>query len=210
MIKNIIFDFGGVIYDIDHTKTKDAFVKLGLKDFDTLYGHAIQSKLFEDFEIGKISPDNFREEIRSYISSNISDNQIDEAWNALLLGFNLKRLDLLEKVNEQYRIFLLSNTNQIHFLKYMDELNHMNRLESFKKLFEKLFFSHQIGMRKPDHKIFYYALSESHIKPEETVFIDDYDLNIIAANKCGLKGIHLKPNQNISDLFDQNGFLIAF
>lgn len=210
MIKNIIFDFGGVIYDIDHTKTKEAFVKLGLKDFDTLYGHTVQTKLFEDFEIGKISPDDFRVAIRNYLPVNTSDYQIYKAWNALLLGFDLKRLDLLEKVNKQYRIFLLSNTNQIHFQKYMEELNQMNRMESFKKLFEKLFFSHQIGMRKPDPKIFNYVLFESRIKPEETVFIDDYDLNILAANNCGLKGIHLKPNQNISDLFDPTGFLRGF
>lgn len=210
MIKNIIFDFGGVIYDINHNKTKEAFVDLGIKNFDLLYGHTIQTSLFEDFEIGKLSPGKFRKSIRLHLPVLISDNEIDTAWNALLVGFNLARLDLLALVKKHYRIFLLSNTNQIHFEQYMGELKRINRLEDFNNLFDKLYFSHQIGMRKPDRKIFEYVLNESRLKPEETVFIDDYKLNITTGKHCGIHSILLEPGKDLMDLFDAKGNLNGF
>lgn len=210
MIKNIIFDFGGVIYDIDHEKTKNAFVNLGISNFDELYGHTIQTGLFEDFEIGLISPSEFRESIRKHIPNSTSDEEIDIAWNALLTGFKFERFDMLEKTRQHYRLFLLSNTNQIHYQQFIAELKQQNRYDLFNQLFEKLYFSHQIGIRKPDAKIFNYVLSDNQIIPEETVFIDDYDLNISAAKNIGLKGVSLKPNQDVCDLFTIDGRLIDY
>ena len=207
MIKNIIFDFGGVIYDIEHEKTKDAFSRLGIKDFEELYGHAVQTKLFEDFELGKISPAIFRRAIKKHLPNNISDKEINAAWNALLIGFKTERLELLEKLGKHYRNFLLSNTNQIHYQYYMGELKTQNRLKKFNGFFEKLYFSHHIGMRKPDAEIFEYVLFDNQIMAEETVFIDDYDLNISAANSVGLNSILLEPKQEICDLFTSEGHL---
>lgn len=207
MIKNIIFDFGGVIYDIEHQKTKDAFADLGINNFEDLYGHAIQTKLFEDFEMGLISPSDFRAAIRKHLPDNTSDFQIDNAWNALLIGFKPARLELLEKIKKNYRIFLLSNTNQIHYRQYMTELNKQKLHEKFIGLFEKLYFSHQIGMRKPETTIFNFVVQDKQIRPEDTVFIDDYDLNISAANAIGLKGLLLKPGQDLIDLFSEQGQL---
>lgn len=207
MIQNIIFDFGGVIYDIDHEKTKAAFANLGIKNFDLLYGHAIQTRLFEDLEIGKTSPSTFREAIRKHLPKNTLDQEIDSAWNALLIGFKPKRLELLEKIGKQYRIFLLSNTNQIHYQQYMGELRKQNSYEKFTSVFEKLYFSHQIGMRKPDPKIFKYVIRENHIQAHKTIFIDDYDVNVSAANSLGLQGLLLKHGQDVSDLFTTDGRL---
>lgn len=207
MIENIIFDFGGVIYDIDHEKTKKAFSNLGIKNFEELYGHTIQTRLFEDFEIGEISPKIFRDTIRKYLPKNTSDQEIDAAWNALLIGFKPERLALLEKIGKQYRIFLLSNTNQIHYQYYMGELKTLDYHKKFTAFFEKLYFSHQIGMRKPDAKIFDYVIQDSQIKTEETIFIDDYDLNISAANRAGLNSILLESKQEICDLFTFEGHL---
>ena len=208
MIKNIIFDFGGVIYDIDHNRSKEAFANLGLTNFAELYGHAVQTHLFEDFETGLVSPSVFRAEIQKHIPAKTSDQKIDAAWNALLIGFKSERLDLLEKAAKHYRLFLLSNTNQIHYQQYMAELKEQNRLEKFIGLFERLYFSHQIGLRKPDAKIFNYVLMENSLNPKETVFIDDYDLNIFAAEKAGLQGLLLKPEQDVCSLFTSKGQLI--
>jgi len=208
MVKNIIFDFGGVIYNIDHLKTKEAFLKLGIKDFDELYGHAVQTQLFEDFEIGKISPVVFRNTIREHLPENTSDKKIDQAWNALLVGFVTERLELLEKVGKHYCTFLLSNTNQIHYQQYMRELKMQNRFRNFLAAFDKLYFSHQVGMRKPDERIFNFLIQDNLIKAEETVFIDDYDINISAANSVGLRGLWLKPGQDLFDIFTQDGYLI--
>ncbi len=209
MIKNIIFDFGGVLYDIDHHKTRDAFKELGINDFNTLYGHAIQTRIFEDMEIGLVSPSDFRAEIRKYLPKETTDQQIDVAWNALLIGFKPERIEFLEKVGKNYRLFLLSNTSQIHYQYYMDELKAINLYEKFNRLFEKLYFSHLIGMRKPDEKIFEFVTEDCLIKPEETAFIDDYDLNINAANAFGINGLFLKPGQDVSDLFSETFLLKA-
>lgn len=207
MVKNIIFDFGGVIYDIDHLKTKEAFDVLGLTNFEELYGHAVQTRLFEEFEIGKISPADFRETIRKYIPLSTTDIAIDTAWNALLIGFDLQRLELLYKIKKHYRLFLLSNTNQIHYQHYMAQLEELKQKHSFLNSFEKLYFSHQIGMRKPDLIIFNCVLAENSLLPAETIFIDDYDANIKEANTVGLKGLHLEPGKDLHDLFTTDGQL---
>lgn len=207
MIKNIIFDFGGVIYDIDHEKAKNAFIQLGITNFDELYGHSIQTRLFEDFETGKISPLLFREELSKQLPNKNTPKEIDAAWNALLIGFKPKRFELLKKTKQHYRLFLLSNTNQIHYQHYMAELKIQNRSKLFKDLFEKLYFSHHIGLRKPDHKIFNYVLHDNQIQAEETVFIDDYEVNISAAKKLGLNGLLLEPGLDVRDLFTSNGYL---
>ncbi|MDA3906483.1 MAG: HAD family phosphatase [Bacteroidales bacterium] len=207
MIKNIIFDFGGVIYDISHEKTKDAFEALGINNFEELYGHAIQTHLFENFEMGLISPSEFRTALRDYLNENILDKSIDDAWNALLIGFKQERLELLLKVKKNYRIFLLSNTNHIHYSKYIAELKMQSRYELFTDLFEKLYFSHQLGMRKPDAKIFNFVLQDNLINPEETVFIDDYELNISAARNLGIKGLLLEPLKDVCDLFTIDGHI---
>lgn len=209
-IKNIIFDFGGVIYDIDHSKSKEAFIRLGIPDFDKLYSHAVQTKLFEDFEMGKITPNDFRRTIAQQLPNKIADQEIDAAWNALLIGFRTERFDLLHEVKKHYRLYLLSNTNQIHYKSYMNELIVQNQYAMFHKLFERLYFSHQMGLRKPDAKIFDFVLHDSQLKAEETVFIDDYDLNIAAAKQYGLHSLLLKPGQTILDLFSRDGVLSGF
>lgn len=209
-IKNIIIDFGGVIYDIDHEKSKEVFIRLGISNFDKLYGHTIQTALFEDFEIGKISPNSFRNTLGQEFPNRITHDEIDAAWNALLIGFKFERLELLEKVKRHYRLFLLSNTNQIHYKYYMNELKSQNRFSLFHSLFEKLYFSHQVGLRKPDAKIFNFVLQDNQLKAEETAFIDDFDVNIAAAKQCGLQSILLKPKQSILDLFTSDGILEAF
>ncbi|MBN1650780.1 MAG: HAD family phosphatase [Bacteroidales bacterium] len=209
-IKNIIFDFGGVIYDIDHQRSKDAFIRLGLNDFDKLYAHTVQTKLFEDFETGKITPNAFRSSIAGQVSEKLSYAEIDAAWNALLLGFKKERLDLLLEIKKHYRLYLLSNTNQIHYKSYMNELKMQNRYELFHKLFERLYFSHQVGLRKPDAKIFEFVLHDSQLRAEETLFIDDFDVNIAAAKQCGLQSLYLKPGQTLLDLFSTDGILSRF
>jgi len=207
MIKNIIFDFGGVIYDIDHQKTRKAFEGLGLPDFEKLYGHVVQTRLFEDLEVGAISADNFRSAIRVYLPKNITNVQIDKAWNELLLGFNLDRFTLLNKVKNNYRLFLLSNTNEIHYHQYINELRSINQLDEFTGFFEKLYFSHQIKMRKPNAEIFQFVLSENSLDPKETAFIDDFKLNITAAEMQGIHGIFLEPGNDITSLFNSEGKL---
>jgi len=205
MLKNIIFDFGGVIYDIDHNISKKAFQKLGLNSFDTLYGHQEQQQLFEQMERGELTDNEFRSAIRKIIPNNVSDIEIDDAWCALLIGFDKKKIDLLEALRHNYHLFLLSNTNNIHAKRFIPELD---AYKNFRALFNDVWLSHEIGKRKPE-KEFYLDLLEKHgMKTEETLFIDDLYANIEAAKNLGIQTYYLNNQQSILDLFNKDDIFI--
>lgn len=197
MIKNIIYDFGGVIYDIDHNLSKIAFRKLGVENFDQLYGHQIQSNLFEKMERGELDLDVFRNELRKVISKKVSDLQLDNAWCGLLLGFDTAKLDLLKSIKKNYRLFLLSNSNEIHYLRFIQELNEYT---DFRSLFEDVWYSHEKGMRKPEPEFYLGLLKENALEASESLFVDDLDVNIRAAQKQGIK-THYIQEDTILDMF---------
>jgi putative hydrolase of the HAD superfamily len=194
-VKNIIFDLGGVIIDIDYNLAATAFKKLGIVDFDSFYSKAKQSSLFDEFEKGLISNAEFRTALRQYLPPAISDQQIDDAWNAMLIGIPSHRVDFLKEVAKHYRIFLLSNTNRIHieaFTQYNDEKFGKGYFES---IFEYCYFSSDIAMRKPDAEIFEFVLSENGLRKEETIFIDDSIQHIQGALNTGLHAELLKVEE---------------
>lgn len=209
-IKNIIFDFGGVIYDIDFHAAAEAFRKTGVEDFESLYSQFSQDNLFDLLETGKIPPETFRDEFRRRTALNISDKQIDDAWNALLIGFVEKRIQLLKKIAKQYNIFLLSNSNIIHYWKYRADFEELTGMKTFDRLFEKAYFSHNIGMRKPNREIFDFVLQEQKLDAEETLFIDDTSMHTKAAQSAGIHSrfLQLQLGEDLCDLFDKEGVLI--
>ncbi|NPD46964.1 MULTISPECIES: HAD family phosphatase [unclassified Lentimicrobium] len=206
MIKNIIFDFGGVIYDINHNLSKIAFEKLGVENFDELYGHQIQAKTFEKMERGELELDVFRDELRKVIPKNVSDQQIDDAWCGLLLGFDTKKLDLLKSIGRNYRIFLLSNSNEIHYMRFIEELN---EYFNFRSLFEDVWFSHEKGMRKPEPEFYMGLLINNDLKASESLFVDDLETNIFAAKNIGIK-THYIQNDSILDMFEDGKLKVNY
>jgi putative hydrolase of the HAD superfamily len=198
MIKNIIFDFGGVIYEIDHGLSKKAFEDLGVKDFEQLYGHQVQTGLFEQLERGEISEQDFRKAIAKFLKKGSTAEQIDRAWCALLVGFDTKTIDLLLDIRQNYRIFLLSNTNIIHARRFIAEIN---KYSDFRSLFDDVWLSHEKQMRKPE-KDFYLGLINKHdMELEKTLFIDDLDINIEAAKNLGIETYYLSNGQSVINLF---------
>lgn len=206
-IKNIIFDLGGVIYNIDYQLSIDSFVKLGITDFRVKYSQATQSDLFDLLETGRITPKQFYEGIRKESGLDLTEEQIDKAWNAMLLGLPPHRIPLLRKISGNYRIFLLSNTNAIHIPVFNAEVNRQFGENVFHSLFEKIYFSYMVNMRKPDSEIFEFVLNENRLRPEETFFIDDSKQHIEGAQKTGINTLWLKPGLQIEHVFDTNGFL---
>ena len=197
MIKNIIFDFGGVIYDIDHSLSKLAFEKLGVKNFDALYGHQVQTKVFEKMERGELDLELFRNELRKVILRKVSDQQLDDAWCGLLLGFDIRKIELLKNIRKNYRLFLLSNSNEIHYNRFIEELN---EYYDFRSLFEDVWFSHEKGMRKPEPQFYLGLLKENDLEASESLFVDDLEANIIAAQQHGIKTHYIKQD-TILDMF---------
>lgn len=198
-IKNIIFDLGGVIYAIDYLATIRAFKDLGIKNFEQIYAKAGQSDLFDALETGRISKAEFLSEIKGYLNSSISDDDVINSWNAMLIDFMPDALKCLKTLNGDYRIFLLSNTNEIHIKEVKSRVGKVFYSE-FCQLFEQVYFSYDLGLRKPNIEAFTYILSEKDLDPSETLFIDDSPQHIDGALQAGLKAYHLKDDERISQL----------
>jgi glucose-1-phosphatase len=198
-IKNIIFDLGGVIMDIDVKQTLNAFSKLGIKNIERYFGHGFAASFVSDHEAGKISDEDFLAEIKKLISNEVSDKIVINAWNALLLRFPPERITLLKELKTRYRVFLYSNTNAIHYNKFSE----MYRLEfggTLEDLFEKAYFSHTLGHRKPDTGGFEQIIRENSLDPKQTLFVDDAFINVEGALKTGLKGLYLPAGLYITDI----------
>lgn len=187
-ISNLIFDYGNVIFEIDFEKAQKAFKNLGLRNVEELYGHKGQDRLFDDFDKGLISSAEFRDGIRGLIgNSTLSDADIDHAWNALLIGVPQGTHDLLLACKEKYRTFLLSNNNDIHYNWILEHLREQFEIPDNEAFFEKTYYSHFVGLRKPAIEIFELVIQENHLNPEETLFIDDSPQHLESAKKLGLQ-----------------------
>lgn len=200
-IKNLIFDFGGVIINIDFNRTFDAFTALGITDVKDVWSQVVSSDLLSEFERGLHNPVEFRKKMNSLTGLKIPDNVFDKAWNSMLLDIPVKRVRLIEDLKKNYKIFLLSNTNEIHYICYSTQL----RDHGYKKLddlFDGAWFSFRMGMLKPGVDIFNEVLKKERIVPSETLFIDDLQVNVDGAEKAGMKGLCIKPGTLIEIFTD--------
>lgn len=200
---NIIFDLGGVILNLDYSRTISAFVQLGINDFDASYSQLVQTGLFDDYERGEISSQDFRDGIREVFRVNRTDAEIDSAWNAMLLDLPSERLHLLQQLHASKRIVLLSNTNEIHIRQFNGALKAKYGLSDLSSYFLRLYYSYEVGMRKPEERIFEHVLRDQGFEPSETLFIDDSPQHIEGARRVGLHAYHLQADkgETILDLF---------
>lgn len=191
---NIIFDYGGIFVDIYHQDTIDSFIRLASSDSaDKLYGKHGQTKLFSRLEVGEISPMDFLDELRSVLGSKASNEELVKAWCAMLKGIPKERVDFLQKLGTKKRVFMLSNINQIHE-DFLAEMIHADPdLKDFYSSFEKVYFSHRIGRRKPDREAFEMVIEENGLDRSRTAFMDDTQGHVDAAISFGLKGVLLDP-----------------
>lgn len=198
-IRHIVFDLGGVLLNIDPEVSFNEFRKLQIMNEDTFRDLFIRQNLLFDLETGKVDSGEFRKRIKMYAGKAVSDEDIDRAWNALLLDFPPHRYEMLKMLKKHYCIHLLSNTNDIHFKcyskRFKEEFN-----TGFDTIFHTLFLSYEMGLRKPDEQIFLNMLSEGNMNPQETLFIDDTPENIEAALKTGIQAFHLKKDTDVTEL----------
>ena len=199
-IKNIIFDLGGIFLDIHYQLTREAFINLGIKNFDELFTQHHANNLFEDLETGKILEFEFYDLFRNEANINLSNEQIKTAWNALLGDFPIERLAWLEKIKQLYNIYLFSNTNKIHYDAFMLIYEQTTGKSDFNSHFIKAYYSQNMGLRKPYPESFLYIINEQNLLPEETLFIDDTIKNIDGAKALGLQTFHLVAPQTVLDL----------
>ncbi len=199
-IKNIIFDLGGVLLDIDYNKTIIAFEQLGFKNFKSNFSPYKMDALFENLETGKISETTFYESIKAISINPLSNNQIKNAWNALMLSFRTDSLAFLEKISSKYNLYLLSNTNSIHLTAFDEIFKKDAGKPSLDAYFIKSYYSNIIGLRKPDTAIYSFVLQDAGIKASETLFIDDLANNIEGAKAVGINTHQLMPEERIEKM----------
>jgi putative hydrolase of the HAD superfamily len=199
-IRHIIFDLGGVLLNLDFKAVEQAFVELGISDFPQRYSKMKQDSLFDDLETGRITADDFIAGIRKAAPEvSLSNEQIVDAWNAILLDFPMRRLQLLQQLRGHYDLVLLSNTNEIHEVAFNKTLQETCGVNSLAHFFDKVYYSHRVGMRKPDKEIFQHILHENGFLPEHTLFIDDSPQHIETAKSLGIQTIHLTEGMTIED-----------
>lgn len=201
-IKHIIFDLGNVLLNIDPSLTDKALRELNIPDFDKVYTNLQEKNIFHDLETNAISPKQFIDSIREASGLALEDCQIIDAWNALLLDFPLRRLQILQQLQLHYDLVLLSNTNEIHEEYFNKVLHKAHGIPNIGVFFDKVYYSHRIGMRKPNTAIFQRVIDDCSFKPEHTLFIDDLEQNTLAAESLGIRTIWLKEGMSIeNDIF---------
>jgi putative hydrolase of the HAD superfamily len=200
-IKNIIFDLGGVVINIDYKLTLREFAALGLKDIDKVYTQFNQLPWFDKYDTGGISSEMFISEFSKLLAPGTSREQIVNAWNSMLLDFPIERAELLLNLKKRYRTFLLSNTNDLHIKYYFEKVKTEYGYDELKDFFEKEYYSHQVGLRKPGVEIYEFVLKDKNLKASETLFIDDTLKNVEGAREAGLKAYFLQAPETILEVF---------
>lgn len=195
-IRNVIFDLGGVILNIDIKRTEIALGELGIDNLSQYIGAAHITSFFKEYEAGKIDDAAFIQSIKALSSKALAEEAIIDAWNALLLDFPQQRIELLKTLKNKYRLFLLSNTNAIHQKKFQQQL-FLQTGSYLEDIFEKTYYSHTIGLCKPDVAAFQFVINDNKLYPGETLFVDDTEANMIGAMQAGLQVWHVKPGSSI-------------
>ena len=201
-IRNLIFDLGNVLVDIDISATLEAFAALNIGGLRPEDIHPHQNGFFLDYELGHLTDDGFLSAIRrAYGCSGIPDHRIWEAWNAMIPAVDSGRFRLMKGLG-QYRLFVLSNTNPQHISRLHGLYREATGGDDFERFFEACFYSHDMHLRKPDPEIYRSVINQTGIIPEQTLFIDDNACNFPGARALELKTYHLTGNETLFGLFE--------
>ena len=205
-IKNIIFDLGGVVLDIDETIVYKELEKLGISTSELAHSKEF-IEIMSKFDTGIYTAPTFRKKCKDLLGiEKMTDQKFDSIWNAMLLDIPRERVEAIEKVKEHYRIFLMSNTNEIHYDLYVRDLQLRFGYNEFDELFDKSYFSFAEHLEKPDPRFFELILDHEGLLPEETLFIDDTAANIKVAQSLGINTYHISREELVRNLFN-NGVL---
>jgi FMN phosphatase YigB (HAD superfamily) len=204
-IKNIIFDLGSVLLDIDVDRTLRSFDDLGVsgKRLEEIYKEP--ENFFLLFEKGAIDADTFRNAFRTLSDNHLTDQQINEAWSAMVVGFQKDKVKLLKCLVNQFDLYLLSNTNEIHVPVYTRQFRETSGGVSFEDVFTRIYYSHVVKLSKPNPAIFTYMLNDSGILPEESLFIDDLQRNVDAAIQTGFHSCHFREENDLAEVLERYG-----
>lgn len=196
-IRNLIFDLGGVLYDLDTENCLQAFEQAGLTNVRNLITGTNEAGIFQAYETGELSTSRFREEVRKLIGNpQLTDSEIDRMWNRMLVHLPQEKLNLLSELGRQYDIYLLSNTNDLHW-EYVVQQAFTARGYQVSDFFRQVFLSYRMKLAKPDPAIFRTVLENAGLEAGETLFIDDSPVNCQAAESVGIRAVHYIPGEDL-------------
>ena len=198
-VKALLFDLGGVIVNLDYHKTINAFEALGVANTEILYNQFSQTEIFDDFETGCLSGKEFINLMKRQISTHSSESEIKKAWNAMILGFEEATLEQIKRYSEKIPCYLLSNTNEIH-LAYIQSLLGKMPFKNLELLFNKCYYSHIIGKRKPHKETFEWVLNDMGYTPEDVLFIEDSPQHIEGAKTINLNTLYFTKERNLEEI----------
>ena len=205
-IKNIIFDLGGVVLDIDESIVYKELEKMGISTTELAHSKEFID-LMSKFDTGIYTAPTFRKKTKALLGQEkMTDQKFDSLWNAMLLDIPRERIAALEQIRKHYKIFLMSNSNEIHYDLYVRDLQLRFGYHEFDELFNKSYFSFAEHLEKPDPRFFELILDHEHLLPEETLFIDDTAVNIKVAKLLGIRTYHIGRDELVRNLFE-NGVL---
>lgn len=199
MIRNLLFDFGNVLFDLDLDRIPRQMEQLWGDDYLTTMQWLRQHRILETYETGGLSTGEFVETLRHAGKKVLSAGQVVGVWNSIFLEMPASRFDLLLRLRQHYGVFLLSNINDLHarwITEYMERRHGIHDFES--TYFDGVYYSHLIRLRKPDRDVYEYVLADAEIKPHETLFFDDLEINIVAARQSGIEAVLHTPGTDIA------------
>ena len=200
-IKNIVFDLGGVLIDLDFKSAINGLQKAGFANVKEQLQAFDREGIFQKFEVGEISADEFRAAIRENAIVTLTDTEINNLWNLMLLEIPREKLELILDLRSKYMVYLLSNTNSIHW-DYVCKNAFNYRGFRMDDYFEETFLSYEMHLAKPDKAIFETMLNDANLLPEETLFIDDLEANCKAAEEVGIHAHHYHIGDDLSKIFE--------
>ena len=205
-IKNIIFDLGGVVLDIDENIVYKELEKMGLRTSELAHSKEFMD-IMSKFDTGIYTAPTFRKKTKAILGQEkMTDQKFDSIWNSMLLDIPRERIAALEQIRKHYKIFLMSNSNEIHYDLYVRDLQLRFGYNEFDELFNKSYFSFAEHLEKPNPRFFELILDHEHLLPEETLFIDDTAENINVAKSLGINTYHISREELVRNLFE-NGVL---
>ncbi|MFK7757052.1 MAG: HAD family hydrolase [Flavobacteriales bacterium] len=201
-VNNIIFDFGGVLFDIDYDAPVKAFSLLGGKGFDAIYAQSAQTDLFDKLETGNISSEDFYNQVRKSLEVTHSNEILEEAWHTILTGIPKARIDMIHKLKDQFNTYVFSNTNAIHVERFEQMVDAEMGLDHFKSAFKAVHYSNVLGFKKPYPESFTKYCQLEGLDPSKTLFIDDSIQHVEGAEKAGLMAFHLDVSKmDVREIF---------
>ena len=200
-VKNVIFDFGNVLFDLDLPSIERHLRQYLGEQFEAAGKKMRRDRVFELYETGGLSTEEFVDTLRFAVDPPLDGQQIISAWNSIFIGMPKHRFDMLMRLRQRYKVFLLSNINELHAAWIDDYMVREHGIADFQSLyFDAVYYSHLIRLRKPDREIYEYVLADAEILPEETIFFDDMEANVEAARQTGIRSVLHPAGKEIEEV----------